>query len=162
VRHALFFAQLNRGRLGYQKLLIFTFGLVFLLIAAGGGVWFVLSNFEKIAEEGITFSKVSGYVDVDGLSVPVSKGRKFTHYMYLDAKIELTDRSKTDVIFAKLPFFRDQALRELHRTSVLRQDGVPGIDIRAIKERLKARAVEIYGDKLINQILVTKLVFAAN
>ena len=145
-----------------KKIMIFAFGLIFLLIAAGGGVWFVLNDFEKIAEEGITFEKIPGYVDVDGLSVPVSKGRKFTHYMYLDAKIQLTDRSKADDVFAKLPFFRDEALRELHRTSVSRKDGVPGIDIRAIKERLKASAVGLYGENLVAQVLVTKLLFAAN
>lgn len=145
-----------------KKIMIFAFGFIFLLLAAGAGVWFVLSDFEKIAEEGITFRKVAGYVDVDGLSVPVSRGRKFTHYMYLDAKIELSDRKKADDVFARLPFFRDVALRELHRTSVVRQDGVPGIDIRAIKERLKARAVEIYGEQLVTQVLVTKLLLAAN
>jgi len=142
--------------------MIAAFAFIFLLLAAGGGVWFVLSDFEQIAEKGITFKKVPGYVDIDGLSVPVSKGRKFTHYMYLDAKIELTDRSKADYVFSKLPFFRDAALRELHRESVIRKDGVPGIDIRAIKERLKAQAIEVYGTRLVTQVLVTKLLLAAN
>jgi len=145
-----------------KKIMIFSFGFIFLLLAMGAGVWFVLNDFEKIAEEGITFEKIPGYVAVNGLSVPVAKGRKFTHYMYLDAKIELTDRNRAESVFARLPFFRDEALRELHRKAVDRVDGVPGIDIRAIKERLRARAIEVYGEKLVTQVLVTKLLRAAN
>ncbi len=145
-----------------KQIMIVAFGFIFLLLAAGGGVWFVLNDFEEIAEKGITFKKIPGYVDIDGLSVPVASGRRFTHYMYLDAKIELTDRSKADEVFSRLPFFRDKALRELHRKSVIRTDGIPGIDIRAIKERLKLMAIEIYGEKLVSQVLVTKLLQAAN
>ena len=145
-----------------KKLMIFTFVFIFLLAGMGAGVWFVLSDFEKIAEEGLTFDKIPSYVALNGLSVPVAKGRKFTHYMYLDAKIELSDRNMADSVFARMPFFRDQALRELHRTPVDRKDGVPGIDIRAIKQRLKARAIEIFGEELVTQVLVTKLLKAAN
>lgn len=145
-----------------KKLIIATFIFIFLLAGSGGGVWMVLANFEQISEEGITFKKIHSYVAVDNLAVPMEKGRKYSHYMVLDAKIEISDKKRREEIFAKLPFFKDAALRMLHRNSSLRTDGVPGIDLRAIKERLKEEAVAIYGEKLVVNVLVTKVLLASN
>ena len=125
-------------------------------------IFFVLGNFEQLSEEGITFKKVPGYVAVDGVSVPVSRNRRFSHYMYMDAKIVLKDRSDADRVFAQLPFYRDKVLRVLHSDKVTREDGVPGIDIRAIKERLHKQASELYGNDIVDGVLVTKMILSSN
>jgi hypothetical protein len=82
--------------------------------------------------------------------------------MFMDAKIVLKDRSNSDLVFAQLPFFRDMVLRELHRSKVAREDGVPGVDIRAIKERLLKGAIELYGPEVVDGVLVTKLILSSN
>jgi hypothetical protein len=82
--------------------------------------------------------------------------------MLMDAKIQISDKKKRDKIFSKLPIYKDAALRQLHRVSSKRTDGVPGIDIRAIKDRLKQEAIAIYGEELVVDVLVTKVLMAAN
>ena len=140
-----------------KKIIIATF-----VFAAGASVFLVLGNFEQLSEEGITFKKVPGYVSLDGINVPVSKNRQFSHYMYMDAKIVLNDRSDSDVIQSKLPFFRDKILKELHKGNLLRDDGVPGLDIRMIKEKMFKDAVDMYGPEIVVGILVTKLILSSN
>ena len=142
--------------------MIVAFAFIFLLAAAGGSVFLVLGNFEQLSEEGITFEKVPGYVAVDGVSVPIARNRQFSHYMYMDAKIVLADRSDADIVFADLPFYRDRVLRQLHTGDLIREDGVPGVDIRAIKERLFVSAKELYGEEMITGVLVTKLILSSN
>jgi len=148
--------------LSSKKIIIIAFVFIFLLAGAGASVFLVLGNFEQLSEEGITFTKVPGYVALDGVSVPVSRNRQFSHYMYMDAKIVLKDRADSDRVFAELPFFRDKVFRELHSKKVMRDDGVPGIDIRAIKERLHEQAVELYGNDIVDGVLVTKMILSSN
>ncbi len=144
-----------------KKIVIFAFGFIFFLGLLGAGVWFVLSDFETIAEEGITFKKVHTFVSIDNLSIPVRKGRRFSHYMVADVKIEISDKNKRDNVLANMSFFRDAALRDLHRETNNRTDGVPGIDIRFIKERMTKIAVEQLGEELVIKVYVTKLLKAA-
>ena len=145
-----------------KKIMIAAFVFIFLLAGAGGSIFLVLGNFEQLSEEGITFEKVPGYVALDGVSLPVSRNRQFSHYMFMDAKIVLKDRSDSDLVFAELPFFRDKVFRALHKENVNREDGVPGIDIRAIKDSMFKVAIELYGDKIVDGVLVTKLILSSN
>ena len=145
-----------------KKIVIATFIFIFLLIAAGGSIFLVLGNFEQLADEGITFELVPGYVAVDGINLPVARNRKFSHYMFMDAKIVLKDRSDSDMVFSELPFYRDMILRKLHKEKVGREDGVPGIDIRAVKEHMFNSAIELYGAKVVESVLVTKLILSSN
>jgi len=63
--------------------MIAAFVFIFLLAAAGATIFFVLSDFEKLSDEGITFEVVPGYVAVDGISMPVVRNRNFSHYMFI-------------------------------------------------------------------------------
>jgi hypothetical protein len=142
--------------------MIVAFVFIFLLAGAGGTIFIVLGNFEQLSEEGITFEKVPGYVALDGVSLPVARNRQFSHYMFMDAKIVLKDRSDADIVFAEMPFFRDRVLRDLHLKRVDRDDGVPGVDIRAVKERMSAIAIELFGEEVVDGVLVTKLILSSN
>jgi hypothetical protein len=142
--------------------MIAAFVFLFLLAAAGATVYFVLSDFEQLADEGITFEVVPGYVSVDGISLPVARNRNFSHYMFMDAKIVLKNRDDSDWVFSELPFYRDEVFRELHRQSYSRKDGIPGLDIRSIKEHMLKLAKDKYGDETVTDILITKLILASN
>jgi hypothetical protein len=124
--------------------MIAAFAFIFLLVAVGGGVYLVLTDFEKLADEGITFEVIPGYVPIDGISLPVVKSRNFSHYMFMDAKIVLKNRDDANWVFSELPFYRDKVLRELHSKSFSRKDGVPGMDIRAIKAQMFKIAEDMY------------------
>ena len=145
-----------------KKIIIAAFVFIFLLAAAGGTIFLELGNFEQLSEEGLTFEKVPGYVAVDGVSLPIARNRKFSHYMFMDAKIVLKDRSDSDMVFAELPFYRDMIMKKLHKEKVGREDGVPGIDIRAVKEHMYKTAIELYGETVVDGVLVTKMILSSN
>ena len=145
-----------------KKIIIATVVFILLLVGAGGSIFLVLGNFDELAEEGITFEKVPGYVALDGINVPMIKNRQFSHYMYMDAKIVLKDRSDADMVFNEMSFFRDKVLRELHAHSVARKDGVPGVDIRTLKDRMSKIAIELFGVEVVDGVLVTKLILSSS
>lgn len=52
-------------------------------------------------------------------------------------------------------------MRELHRGSLMRKDGVLGVDLRAMKARLTKSLNKTLGEEIISKVLISKLVKAA-
>jgi flagellar basal body-associated protein FliL len=121
----------------------------------------ILENFETLSEEGIQFEKTVGYVRLDGLAAPVPRRKRFDYYLYVDLKIELLDDGEINRVQSELPLLRDAALRELHKGSLMRTDGVLGVDLRAMKKRLVQSMNTALGEPLISKVLISKLTKAA-
>lgn len=143
-----------------KKLVIFTFAFLIFLGVGAGSISLILENFEQLSEEGIQFEKTLGYVQLDGLAVPVPRKKRFDYYLYMDVKLELTDDGNVNHVQSLLPILRDAAMRELHRGSLLRTDGVLGIDIRAMKVRLTKSMNTALGENMLSRVLISKLVKA--
>lgn len=144
-----------------KKLVIFSVGFLLLLAAGAFSISLILENFEQLSEEGIQFEKTAGYVRLDGLSAPVPRRKKFDYYLYIDVKLEVADDGDIGRVQSVLPLVRDAALRELHRGSVMRTDGVLGVDLRAMKQRLLKSMNAALGEELLSKVLISKLVKAA-
>ena len=147
--------------MGTKKLVIFS--IAFLLLLAGGAfsISLILENFETLSVEGIQFEKTAGYVRLDGLAAPVPRKKRFDYYLYLDVKLEVEDDGNVKHVQANIPILRDAALRELHRVSLLRKDGVLGVDLRAMKKNLLKVMNDTLGEPMLSKILISKLVKTA-
>ena len=141
-----------------KKLAIFS--IVFLVLLAGGAfsISLILENFDTLSVEGIQFEKTAGYVRLDGLAAPVPRKKRFDYYLYVDLKLEVTDDGNVKHVQTLNPILRDAAMRELHRSSLLRTDGVLGVDLRAMKKRLLKSMNDALGEQLLSKVLISKLV----
>ena len=144
-----------------KKLVIFSFAFLIILAAGAFSISLILENFETLSVEGIQFEKTAGYVRLDGLAAPVPRRKKFDYYLYIDVKIEVVDDGEVKRVQSELPILRDAALRELHKGSVMRTDGVLGVDLRAMKKRLVESLNAALGEPLVSRVLISKLVKAA-
>lgn len=144
-----------------KKLVIFAFGFLIFLGAGAFSISLILENFETLSEEGIQFEKTVGYVRLDGLAAPVPRRKRFDYYLYLDVKIEVADDGDVNRVQGEIPLLRDAALRELHKGSIMRKDGVLGVDLRAMKQRLVTSMNTALGEPLVSKVLISKLVKAA-
>ena len=120
----------------------------------------ILENFETLFVEGIQFEKTAGYVRLDGLAASVPRRKKFDYYLYIDIKIEVADDGEVKHVQSELPILRDAALRALQKESVMRTDGVLGVDLRAMKKRLVESLNTALGEPLVSRVLISKLVKA--
>lgn len=137
-----------------KKLAIFS--IVFLVLLAGGAfsISLILENFDTLSVEGIQFEKTAGYVRLDGLAAPVPRKKRFDYYLYVDLKLEVTDDGNVKHVQTLNPILRDAAMRELHRSSLLRTDGVLGVDLRAMKKRLLKSMNDALGEQLLSKVLI--------
>ena len=143
-----------------KKLIIFSFAFLILLAGGAFSILLILKNFETLSVEGIQFEKTAGYVRLDGLAAPVPRRKKFDYYLYIDIKIEVADDSEVKRVQSELPILRDAALRALHKGSVMRTNGVLGVDLRAMKKRLVESLNTALGEPLVSRVLISKLVKA--
>ena len=144
-----------------KKLVIFSFAFLIILAAGAFSISLILENFETLSTEGIQFEKTVGYVRLDGLAAPVPRRKKFDYYLYIDLKIEVADDGEVKRVQSEIPLLRDAALRELHKGSVMRTDGVLGVDLRAMKKRLVESMNKVLGEPIVSKVLISKLVKAA-
>ena len=143
-----------------KKLVIFSIAFLLILAAGAFSISLILENFETLSVEGIQFEKTAGYVRLDGLAAPVPRRKKFDYYLYIDIKIEVADDGEVKRVQSELLILRDASLRALHKGSVMRTDGVLGVDLRAMKKRLVESLNTALGEPLISRVLISKLVKA--
>lgn len=141
-----------------KKVVVFTIAFLVLLAAGAFSISLILENFEELAEEGIQFEKTVGYVRLDGLAAPVPRKKRFDYYLYVDLKLEVLDDGNVKHVQSYIPILRDAAMRELHRSSLLRTDGVLGVDLRGMKKRLLKSMNDALGEQLLSKVLISKLV----
>ena len=92
------------------------------------------------------------------MAAPVPRKKRFDYYLYVDLKLEVTDDGNVKHVQTLIPILRDAAMRKLHRSSLLRTDGVLGVDLRAMKKRLLKSMNDALGEQLLSKVLISKLV----
>ena len=130
-----------------------TLAFIIVLASGLGAVTFILSNFERLADEDFVAGTVPG-LTIAGLTAPVSKDRVLDHYVQIDIRLEIIDEDRVTEVALVLPRIRDQILRELHRNSGVRADGVASIDLLRLKAAAVVAANHVLGANLVSEALV--------
>ncbi|MBT4711748.1 MAG: hypothetical protein HOB82_09530 [Alphaproteobacteria bacterium] len=130
--------------------------LAFTLLLAGalGAVTFILSNFERLADEDFVAETDPGFVNVAGLTAPVSLDRALDHYVLIDIRLEIIDEDRVTEVVLVLPRIRDEIMRELHRNSGVRADGIASFDLLRFKAAAVVAANHVLGEQMVRRVLV--------
>lgn len=140
-----------------SRLVYITVGLILFMAAGLAGVAFIISNFENLSDEDFVAETNPGYVAIDGLSAPVSVDRALDHYVLIDLRLEVADERRIDEVVALLPRIRDQIMRDLHRNSGGRADGIGSIDLLRLKASALVLANQVLGENMIKAVLITSV-----
>jgi len=130
--------------------------LAFIIVVASGlgAATFILLNFERLADEDFVVETDPGFLTIAGLTAPVSKDRVLDHYVLIDIRLEIIDEDRVTEVALVLPRIRDEIMRELHRNSGVRADGVASIDLLRLKAAAVVSANHVLGENLVRKALV--------
>ena len=127
----------------------------FIVVASGlGAATFILLNFERLADEDFVAETDPGFLIIAGLTAPVSKDRVLDHYVLIDIRLEIIDEDRVTEVALVLPRIRDEIMRELHRNSGVRADGIASIDLLRLKAAAVVPANHVLGANLVRKALV--------
>jgi flagellar basal body-associated protein FliL len=130
-----------------------TLAFIIVLASGLGAVTFILSNFERLADEDFVAETDPG-LTIAGLTAPVSKDRVLDHYVLIYIRLEIIDEDRVTEVGLVLPRIRDEIMRELHRNSGVRADGVASIDLLRLKAAAVVPANHVLGENLVRKALV--------
>jgi len=130
-----------------------TLAFIIVLASGLGAVTFILSNFERLADEDFVAETDPG-LTIAGLTASVSKDRVLDHYVLIDIRLEIIDEDRVTEVGLVLPRIRDEIMRELHRNSGVRADGVASIDLLRLKAAAVVPANHVLGENLVRKALV--------
>jgi len=144
-----------------KKMVIF--GALGLLVLGGGGAgafMMMSGGAEEAAEAQEKVEEVVSsepvYLRMEGLTVPIIRGNRIRHYIFLNVTLEMSGNSARDDAMALRPRLHDAFLQEFYSKSVTTKDGRGAIDFEAIKKRLHRRAAKVLGEDQVLGVLVTR------
>lgn len=94
------------------------------------------------------------FLEIDSINVPVIKNGVIQRYVLLRVTLDLRDDSVKQQAQLIMPKLRDSYIRELYGYFEGLPDNSRGIDVRAIKNRLKHASDQIVGQGAVKDILI--------
>ena len=128
--------------------IVFTAVVLIVFLSACG-------NSETSDDDEVVVETGPGYIQMDGLTVPVVVARALDHYVSVDLRFELNDSNQIAAFEELMPYIRDSILREVHRVVPEREDGIASIDILWLKARAGVIANEVLQDEVVVRVMVT-------
>lgn len=143
-----------------SRIVVITVVLIVVLAGGLGAVSFVVFNFERLADEDFVVETDPGFVVIAGLTAPVTMDGVLDHYVLIDIRLEIIDEDRTLEVIQVLPRIRDQIMRDLHRNSGARADGIASIDLLRLKAAAVVLANRVLGEALVSRVLITSVLRA--
>lgn len=151
-----------------KKLLIIV-GAVVLLAGGGGGAAFMMMGgdpppeeetadaaAEEIAPKVTDLDDDPIYLRMDGMTVPVLKGNRIRHYLFLNMMLEMNSEDDREKAARLKPRLHDAFLREFYSRSVIDSHVSGAIDFPKMKRRLIKQANKVLGNDGVRNILITR------
>jgi flagellar basal body-associated protein FliL len=137
--------------------------LVVVLLAGGGAAFFYLQGQEaetpedqKTAETE-TQVKVSAdpiYLDVKNLVIPIIRNREIQKYVLFRITLEMRDENTKDEVRAVFPRLKDAFIKDLFDYYAYRSPGAGGINVNAVRRRLKRASDKTVGKGKVKNVLI--------
>lgn len=89
--------------------------------------------------------KVGQYVDLQAVALPVVRQGKLINYVFVQARVTLTDKGDPMVLRPKAPYFRDALVKAAHRQSLIDAKDPTLVDEKVFTAVLTREAAKVAG-----------------
>jgi flagellar protein FliL len=141
-----------------MKLIIIIAVVVVLLLGGGGAAYFFRGELfgGKHAAEKPPIAKSANaiFVDLESLAVAVIRNQRIEKQVVLQVSLEVPDEPARVKVSQALPRIKDAFIRDLYDYFALQAPGHEGINVEAIKKRLKRTADAVMGKDMIRAVLI--------
>lgn len=139
--------------------IIIILGIVLVLLLGGGGAayFFRAELFGgKPTEEKAPIAKKADavFVDLESLAVAVIRHHRVEKQVVLQVSLEVPDEAARAKVAHALPLIKDAFIRDLYDYFAIQPIGRAGLNVEAIKKRLKRTADGVMGKGLIRAVLI--------
>ena len=137
--------------------------MVVLLLAGGGAAFFFLQGQEgetpeeqKTAEAAAqaTISADPVYLDVKNLVIPIIRNREIQKYVLFRITLEMHDENTKDEVRSVFPRLKDAFIKDLFDYYAYRSPGAGGINVNAVRRRLKRASDRTVGKNKVKNVLI--------
>ncbi len=145
-----------------MKLVIIIVSVV-LLLAGGGAAFFFLQGQDSEAPESQQTAetgeqpKVSAdpvYMDVKNLVIPIIRNREIQKYVLFRITLEMHDENTKDQVRLVFPRLKDAFIKDLFDYYAYRTPGAGGINVNAVRRRLKRASDRTVGKGKVKNVLI--------
>lgn len=95
------------------------------------------------------------YVDLQAVAIPIVREGRLVNYVFVQARLTLTNKADPAVLRTKAPYFRDALVKVAHRRSLADPKDPTRIDEAAFRAVLVQEATRIAGPGLIASAKIT-------
>jgi flagellar FliL protein len=128
-----------------------------LLVGGGGAAYFFRADlFGGSAAEKAPIAKSADslFVDLESITIAVIRNRRIQKHVVLQVTLEVPDEESRAVVSHALPRVKDAFIKDLYDYYAIQQQGREGINVEAIKKRLKRTADEALGPGKVRAVLI--------
>lgn len=145
-----------------MKLVIIIVSVV-LLLAGGGAAFFFLQGqdpdapgSQKTAETGEQSNASADpvYLDVKNLVIPIIRNREIQKYVLFRITLEMHDKNTKDEVRLVFPRLKDAFIKDLFDYYAYRTPGAGGINVNAVRRRLKRASDRTVGKGKVKNVLI--------
>lgn len=140
-----------------MKLIIIGVIVVVLLAGGGGAAYFFRADlFGDPAADRAPIAKTADtlFVDLESITIAVIRNRRIEKHVVLQVTLEVPDEESRAAVSHALPRVKDAFIKDLYDYYAVQPPGREGINVEAIKKRLKRTADEAMGPGKVRAVLI--------
>ena len=137
--------------------------LVVLLLAGGGAAFFFLQGEDAETPEDQKTAELEAsakvtadpvYLDVKNLVIPIIRNREIQKYVLFRITLEMHDENTKDEVRLVFPRLKDAFIKDLFDYYAYRSPGSGGINVKAVRRRLKRASDRTVGKGKVKNVLI--------
>jgi len=141
-----------------MKLIIIIGVVAVLLLGGGGAAYFFRAELfgGKHAAEKAPIAKSANaiFVDLESVAVAIIRNQRVEKQVVLQVSLEVPDDAARLAVSQALPRIKDAFIRDLYDYFALQEPGREGVNVEAVKKRLKRTADQVMGEGKIRAVLI--------
>ena len=144
-----------------MKLVVIVVVLLVLVAGGGGAVYFFKESLfgaegaaDVAAKAPIQTVPDALFVDLETLNIAVIHNRRVEKHVLLQVTLEVGNEETRTKVAKALPRIKDAFIRDLYDYYAVQTPGRRGINVEAIKRRLKRTADEVVGGDAVTKVLI--------
>lgn len=140
-----------------MKLVIILVIVIVLLAGGGGAAYFFRADlFGDGAAPKAPIAKVADavFVDLESVTIAVIRNRRIEKHVVLQISLEVPGETERATVSHALPRLKDAFIKDLYDYYAVQPPGREGINVEAIKKRLKFTTDAVMGPGLVRAVLI--------
>ena len=139
-----------------MKLIVIVVIVLVLLAGGGGAAYYFRADLfgDSASRPPITKTTDTLFVDLESMTIAVIRNRRIAKHVVLQVTLEVPDEETRASVSHALPRIKDAFIKDLYDYYAVQQQGRDGINVEAIKKRLKRTADEVMGPGKVNAVLI--------